>query len=433
MFKTNFSFNLFVIVKYLYSLNIMNHLVYSWNIIFIFIWLINGIRYNVLIQNHTNINRIFSKEDKIIDIITFNEYILYNVELTQKTLQKLNTSIISNFEKDDEVIIDSIDNYSHTIFWNSKISLIPFLKHFQLPTRPYGYSIFNRNFLRQYNIPWGLKYLFNGSYFEYFENAGTDVYVFILDTGLDIYHPEFNYGNRTVEFGIDITQTLKNNNQDVENPLYDDNGHGTHVAGIIGGYNIGIAKNVNLIGVKILDKYGKGTMFNIHKGIQYIIERVKKENLLKVVVNLSISGIKDKIINHKIKQFAAKYNIHFISAAGNLSSNGCHYSPGSSSQTITVGAINKYNEISLFSNRGSCVDIYAPGVNILSSVTNGQYKLMSGTSMAAPFVTGVVSLYLSLTTISPPEMKRLLLNDSVLINGIHVLSLVSLYNRLKSI
>lgn len=411
----------------------MNYLIYNWNIIFIFAWLINTTRYNVLIQNHADINRIFSKEDKIIDTVVFDKYILYNVELTPKTLQKLHTLTISNFEKDDEIILDSINNHPHTISWDSKISYIPFSKYHQLPTRSYGYSIFNRNFLRQYNIPWGLKYIFNGSYFEYFENAGSDVYVFILDTGLDIYHPEFNYGNRTVEFGIDITQTLKITDQNTKNLLYDDNGHGTHIAGIIGGYNIGIAKNVNLIGVKILDKYGKGTMFNIHKGIKYIIERVKKENLLKVVVNLSVSGIKDKVINRKIKQFAEKYNIHFISAAGNLSSNGCYYSPGSSSQTITVGAINKYNKISLFSNRGSCVDIYAPGVNILSSITNGRYKLMSGTSMAAPFVTGVVSLYLSLTTISPREMKRLLISDSVLIDGVHVLSLVNLYNRLKSI
>lgn len=225
--------------------------------------------------------------------------------------------------------------------------------------------------------------------YYYHSKAGEGVNVFVLDTGIDVDHPEFE--GRAVWGTNTIDDDYKNLHP-----------HGTHVAGSIGSKSYGVAKKTSLIGVKVLNKNGGGTTSSVLKGIQFVVN----SKLNKKVINMSLGGGRSDSLNRAVET-ASKMGIVVVSAAGNENQDACNTSPGSSNSAITVGAFGVGDKIAYFSNWGSCVDIFAPGVDILSTVPGGGTSKMSGTSMATPVTAGIVALLIdSSDNYTPASIKE---------------------------
>ncbi|KAI5189164.1 cerevisin [Nematocida minor] len=272
------------------------------------------------------------------------------------------------------------------------------------------YPFTSKNLAARGSVPWGLSRMSQGKTvyaldtFVYPKSAGKGVYVYVLDTGIEAEHSELK---GKVERGINI----------VEGNLEprDDHGHGTHCAGIIAGNTVGVAKNATLIPVKILTSEGKGSTEFAVLGLIYAMksyhQRIKTEKHPRAVVNMSLGGIKSEILKEIAKRAIAT-GLTIVAAGGNDASNACGYSPASIHQVITVGAVNREDDIAEFSNTGECIDVYAPGVEIVSSFLNNTMKALSGTSMAAPHVSGLAALYLGEQYMEPHKLKMLIKSDA---------------------
>lgn len=207
----------------------------------------------------------------------------------------------------------------------------------------------------------------------------------ILDTGIDFDHPDLTVDAiRSKSFLSGSTSAD------------DENGHGTHVAGIIGGKNnnfgiLGVASGATLVSIRILDKEGKGTLSSTIEALSYVSSNAKPGD----VINMSFGeeGISDAL-DRQVKAAAAK-GIFIAIAAGNDSKAANLFSPARANGTnvFTVSAVDSLNNFASFSNYGNdAVDFAAPGVRILSTYLDGKYARMSGTSQAAPHVAGLLLL-----------------------------------------
>ncbi len=219
--------------------------------------------------------------------------------------------------------------------------------------------------------------------------TGAGVHAYILDTGIRASHVEF--GSR-VAAGFDFV--------DIDTNPDDCHGHGTHVSGTIGGTSYGVAKDVTLHGVRVLDCNGSGTYSGIIAGIDWVIAN----HISPAVINMSLGGGLSTTLNEAVKR-AHEAGITVVVAAGNSNTNACYSSPASAPEAITVGATTATDTRSSFSNIGTCVDIFAPGSSIKSAWHSGDtaYNTISGTSMASPHVAGVAALYLQTTPAASPD------------------------------
>ncbi len=214
-----------------------------------------------------------------------------------------------------------------------------------------------------------------------YSQTGAGVNAYIVDTGIRPTHVEF--GGRAVAAFDSVG--------DGANGI-DCNGHGTHVAGTIGSNTYGVAKNVNLHGVRVFGCGGIGSVSSIIAGVNWITNN----RIDPAVVNMSIivSAVSNSL-NTAINNSVAS-GVTYIVAAGNFNRDACNYSPGSAAGAFVVGATGSNDARASYSNYGACVDIFAPGNSILSlshsSDTATSYK--SGTSMASPMVAGAAALYL---------------------------------------
>ncbi|KAI9090833.1 peptidase S8/S53 domain-containing protein [Phlyctochytrium arcticum] len=215
----------------------------------------------------------------------------------------------------------------------------------------------------------------------YPDSAGTNVDAYIIDTGIAIDHPEFQGRAK-----IGKSFTSENNDKD-------GNGHGTHVAGTIGSKSYGVAKNVSLIAIKVLDARGSGTTSDVIAGIDYVAKTAPTTGR-KSVANMSLGGGASSTLD-KAVQNAIAAGVVFAVAAGNSAGDACSLSPARVPEAITVAASDKNDRLASFSEKGKCVDIIAPGVDITSTWNNGNTNTISGTSMATPHVAGVVALALA--------------------------------------
>ncbi|ATY62244.1 oryzin precursor [Cordyceps militaris] len=259
--------------------------------------------------------------------------------------------------------------------------------------------------ISQINAPPGLARLShatNGpSNYLFDESAGQGVTVYIVDTGILPSHVEFEGRARSAANFVNQVDT-------------DENGHGSHVAGTIGGATYGVAKRCELLGVKVLDASGGGANSGVLKGLQFVMNDVAERNVSKAVMNMSLGGPRSKAINTAISQLA-KAGVIPVVAAGNEDQDASTTSPASAPDAITVGAIDVRNDAKAsFSNFGSSVAIFAPGVNILSVgiASNTDSKVLSGTSMASPHVAGLAAYLMGLRGLDqqPSQVEDLMKN-----------------------
>ena len=217
--------------------------------------------------------------------------------------------------------------------------------------------------------------------------TGNGVNVYIVDTGLMASHKEFQ-GRVGEGFSV------------IGDDTEDCNGHGTHVAGTVLGTTYGVAKQAKIYPVRVLNCNGSGSMSGIIEGIEWLVANAKKP----AVANMSLGGNKSQALNDAVAR-ASKAGILFVVAAGNSSDSACRYSPASAPEAITVASMGKTDISSEFTSYGSCVDIYAPGEQILSAgiQDSTDTDTMGGTSMASPHVAGAVALLLQLDSNATPE------------------------------
>ncbi|EEP78691.1 conserved hypothetical protein [Uncinocarpus reesii 1704] len=233
---------------------------------------------------------------------------------------------------------------------------------------------------------WGLpriSHRFRGfRNYIYHRSSGKGVVAYVVDTGIDIHHPEFE---GRAEYGINVVDEVEG----------DENGHGTHVSGTIAGKTFGVAKGVKLIAVKALGKNSRGPDSGIIAAMDWAVKHAKEKRTIgKAIMNLSLTGDTSTALNEAAER-AVEAGFFLGVAAGNNNRDAINESPASVKSVCTVGASTINDEKASFSNFGARLDIYAPGANITSALPNGRHGAMSGTSMATPHVCGVAALLIS--------------------------------------
>lgn len=253
-------------------------------------------------------------------------------------------------------------------------------------------------FTTQTSATWGIDRVdsrsgTDGSY--NYTSTGKGVHAYIIDTGTRTTHNEFK--GRTGEGFTSI-----NDGKGVT----DCHGHGTHVSATIGGTTYGLAKEVTVHGVRVLDCDGSGDDAGVIAGIDW----VAKNAIKPAVANMSLGGDLSASLDEAVKK-AVKAGVTFVVAAGNENTSACNSSPANVPEAVTVGATAKGDSRASYSNYGKCVDIFAPGSSITSAwnTSDKATNSISGTSMASPHVAGVVALYLETNPkATPAEIDALL-------------------------
>jgi len=246
----------------------------------------------------------------------------------------------------------------------------------------------------QHNLPLDSSYAY--------PTTASNVHAYIIDTGIRFTHTDL--GGRATS-GID----------EIDGGTADDcHGHGTHVSGTVGGTSFGVAKGVQLVGVRVLDCNGSGTTAQVTAGIDWVTANAVKP----AVANMSLGGGIDTTLDNAVTNSISS-GVTYAIAAGNSNANACNFSPARVPAAITVGATDISDNRASFSNFGTCVDIFAPGVNITSSWNSSDTatNTISGTSMATPHVTGAAALVASANPgWTPQQVRDFLVNNAT--NGV---------------
>lgn len=237
----------------------------------------------------------------------------------------------------------------------------------------------------QEDADWGLARISSTSpgtsTYTYADSAGEGTCAYVVDTGIETDHPEFE---GRAEF-------LKNFAGGSDS---DGQGHGTHVAGTIGGVTYGVAKKTKLFAVKVLDDNGEGSNSGVIAGMDFVADDAASQDCPNgVVVNMSLGGLFSSAINAAAAEIT-KAGLFLAVAAGNDADDSAGYSPASEESACTVGATDKTDKLATYSNTGSLVDVLAPGTAITSAWLNGKTNTISGTSMASPHVAGLAAYLL---------------------------------------
>lgn len=245
----------------------------------------------------------------------------------------------------------------------------------------------------QRNLPLSGTYVYN--------YTGTGVKAYIIDTGIKVGHTQF--GTRRIT-GYDAVTSGGNAD--------DCNGHGTHVAGTVGGSTYGVAKNVTLVAVRVLDCNGSGSNSGVIAGVDWVTSN--HASGAPAVANMSLGGGASTALDDAVRRSITD-GVTYAIASGNSNANACNYSPARVSEALTVNSTTSTDARSSFSNWGTCTDIFAPGSSITSAwhTSTSATNTISGTSMATPHVAGVVALYLEQHGYqSPATVHSAIINNS---------------------
>ena len=234
----------------------------------------------------------------------------------------------------------------------------------------------------QSNPPWGLDRIdqrnrpLSGTYT--YNWTGSGVRAYIIDTGIRTDHTQF--GGRA----SNVFDAFGGNGQDCH-------GHGTHVAGTVGGSTYGVAKSALLRGVRVLDCSGNGATSGVIAGVDW----VRQNHIAPAVANMSLGGGISSALDTAVNNLHNANVTIAVAAGNNNGQNACNFSPARAANAITTGSTTSTDARSSFSNIGTCVDIFAPGSSILSAwyTSSTATATLSGTSMASPHVAGVAALY----------------------------------------
>ncbi|KXJ94874.1 peptidase S8/S53 domain-containing protein [Microdochium bolleyi] len=253
----------------------------------------------------------------------------------------------------------------------------------------------------QTDAPWGLGRISNvkpgSTTYTYEAAAGSGACVYVIDSGVDVTHPELE--GRAVQ----VANT-------VDTIAQDQNGHGTHVAGIVASKTYGVAKKAKVLSVKVFDASGRTSNSIVLAGMDFVISDSatrKAECPAGLVVNMSLGGNAAQTVDDAANRMVAA-GLAVIVAAGNGDRNGqpldaSTQSPARAEAVCTIGATDSSDVVGAFSNYGPALDLHAPGVSILSLAPNGQTQTLSGTSMATPHVAGLAAYFLSLGVTTPTD------------------------------
>jgi len=234
-----------------------------------------------------------------------------------------------------------------------------------------------------------------------YDNTGLGVSVYVADTGIRSSHNEF--GGRVGSGFSALTGGTE-----------DCHGHGTHVAGIVGGLVYGVAKQAQLIPVRVLGCDGRGSASDVIAGLTWI----RENRVLPGVVVLSLGGSPNNALDEAVSSVISA-GLSVVVASGNDAQDACQVSPARVPQALTVNALDRGDAAAVFTNYGACTDIYAPGVDIRSAGLSSDSSLVirSGTSMAAPHVAGVVARILQVTpALTPVATHARVLSDATSVN-----------------
>ena len=215
-----------------------------------------------------------------------------------------------------------------------------------------------------------------------YDATGTGVTAYIIDTGIRTTHNQF--GGRAISGFTSINDG---------NGTNDCHGHGTHVSGTVGGSTYGVAKNVSLVAVRVLNCQGSGTTSGVIAGVDWVTSDHAAG--ASAVANMSLGGSASSALDTAVAN-SINDGVTYAIAAGNSNANACNFSPARVATAITVGSTTTSDARSSFSNFGTCLDIFAPGSSITSSwnTSDTAINTISGTSMATPHVAGVAALFL---------------------------------------
>lgn len=251
--------------------------------------------------------------------------------------------------------------------------------------------------------PWNLDRIdqrdlpLDGSYT--FHSTGRGVRAHIIDTGIRRSHDEF--GGRAVHGFTAINDGNGSN---------DCNGHGTHIAGTVGAKTHGVAKEATLVAVRVLDCNGGGTIAGVIDGVDWVTGDAQTRPE-PAVANMSLGGPASTALDDAVRNSVAA-GVTYAVAAGSSGGNACDYSPSRVDETITLAASDQNDDVASFNNYGSCLDLYAPGVDITSAwhTSDSATMTISGTSTASPHGAGVAALYLErYPSSSPATVKSVIL------------------------
>lgn len=267
-------------------------------------------------------------------------------------------------------------------------------------------------------VPWGIERIEARRVWR--KTSGAGVKVAVVDTGISTQHPAFQTNYRG---GVNILSPMF--------PPEDYNGHGTHVAGIIGGNAldigvVGVAPNCSLYAVKAFNRKGSANLSDLLTAINWCIEN--KMN----IINMSFGMEKLSEALKQAIQIAYAKGIIMVAATGNKGLKGHVDFPARYEETIAVTSVSPQDIMSSFSNQGNRMDLAAPGEKILSAWLNQSKKEMSGTSMAVPHVSGTIALMLSISSkLSPEEIRSILQRTSQKMEGLSRIGVVNAYQAIR--
>ncbi|TAQ86894.1 hypothetical protein B7494_g4801 [Chlorociboria aeruginascens] len=319
------------------------------------------------------------------DVIENSYIVIYNTDVTAEKMANHLASVSSIISKRDSTLAGVGATYEIDDFKGfqveadeaaiAEIIASPDVAYVEKDIRMYASALIS------HRTPGGSSYIYDTS-------AGSGVTVYVVDTGIYTAHSQF--GGRAT-FGANYISG---------SPNTDENGHGTHCSGTIAGSTYGVAKAAKLVAVKVLDADGSGTNSGVMSGINYVANNAVSG---KSVLSMSLGGSFSSALNSAVAS-AVSRGVVVAVAAGNDGANAANYSPASESSALTIGAVDNKDTRPSFSNFGSLVDVFAPGVDVLSSWIGGTTatNTISGTSMATPHVAGLAAYLIALEGLSTP-------------------------------